>query len=915
MLSDWIGHIPSDTSLPQFKYDVNEDEQAEPNGIESPRRDVQEQPSPHRERDGSPSSSSECDNEIPIQSHVGQRASEVSNPQLRRRWVQGLLNVGRGRDGPRLSDVSQLPELAPSSLAARYSLVTALRNDDSFASTASTPLDRGVLIRGYLIHVKGWWRKGPKLAERHVEIREVSGGGDYELVWHQFGKEGEIDFTQPRCIQSLSGCVVEAVDLPEHSNVYCLRIYLQPSHREHPMDFAAKSAKERELWLEAFSKASAHQNKDGTPSRGWMHIKVTNCTLPMEPRRTSPAFAEVFVVIRCGGMTSRTAPRRFKSASDTLYCNIDATIDFPIIDDNPDSIITFELWTSMARRKFMQHGRIDVPLYCCGRNRDRDLVLPLKDSVKPLVANSRLGNVYVQCAFEQTLHSLLLPRPTCQRQGLQHMVGIKSIREQLQDFEVFLKDFETFSSRFMHHCDAWRRISIMGRSVLYWDVPLVTLVCLFFITLMVGFFHEYILPLAVFVLLCFTMWWHPCCQKMWVQLQGQCGCGALGPAQAPQAADAGSREGETAQQETQELFENQRRPLFGRFATTSRLRFADLPPWSDANGHRANAPAPTVNGVHYVWRVEVNQFTDSDGWRYANHFGKYAEWRNAFQRTCYVRQRRHVGRPLVAPVVAESAPVQQITRRHSIGGYPSASAHVTGGQNGSSKGGGKGPEFGIAKTPYHDMCQQFLLRWTFLQRHIEFWMDWYERRKNLFLGVTLPTQNLALIGIVAVLIATWALPTRWLALAWTYSMFYAGLSTGRFVRRNRDTFINAFKDTAVTLWLDHQEAKTQAQTWGPRTSLDEVTDTGVQLLVLRDWIRSEFFEGCPMMQLRAMQRCATLGELAALVTWTSHKFARFPDRPKVWYRSTFRNLLDHVPSDVTQFQPFVCQGLGDGSDW
>ena len=25
-------------------------------------------------------------------------------------------------------------------------------------------------------------------------------------------------------------------------------------------------------------------------------------------------------------------------------------------------------------------------------------------------------------------------------------------------------------------------------------------------------------------------------------------------------------------------------------------------------------------------------------------------------------------------------------------------------------------------------------------------MDWYERRKNLFLGVTGPTQNLALIG-------------------------------------------------------------------------------------------------------------------------------------------------------------------------
>ncbi|CAE8588147.1 unnamed protein product, partial [Polarella glacialis] len=107
--------------------------------------------------------------------------------------------------------------------------------------------------------------------------------------------------------------------------------------------------------------------------------------------------------------------------------------------------------------------------------------------------------------------------------------------------------------------------------------------------------------------------------------------------------------------------------------------------------------------------------------------------------------------------------------------------------------GGKGPEFGIAKTPYHDMYQQYLLRWAFLQRQIEYWMDWYERRKNLVLGLTLPTQNFALLGVLLLLVATWTLPTRWLLLSWIYSLFYDGFATGRLMRQNQNTFIRALK--------------------------------------------------------------------------------------------------------------------------
>ncbi|CAE7195022.1 unnamed protein product, partial [Symbiodinium sp. KB8] len=86
-------------------------------------------------------------------------------------------------------------------------------------------------------------------------------------------------------------------------------------------------------------------------------------------------------------------------------------------------------------------------------------------------------------------------------------------------------------------------------------------------------------------------------------------------------------------------------------------------------------------------------------------------------------------------------------------------------------------------------------------------------------------------------------------------------------------------------------------------------------LKLRDWIREEFYAGRPMLPLKLIQRCRTLRDLASHVTFTSDHFAKKRQRPRVWYRSTLRNLLDHVPSDVTKFQPFTCQGLGDGTSF
>lgn len=505
-----------------------------------------------------------------------------------------------------------------------------------------------------------------------------------------------------------------------------------------------------------------------------------------------------------------------------------------------------------------------------------------------------------------------------------------------------------FSGRFLYHCDTGRALGIMFRRVVQWDAPAVTLMWLLAITVVIEFFHEYILPLAMFALLCFIAWQHPRCQRYLKQRRARTSQrAALRPRVTPprgseQQAGATPAAQEECLLQVKERIESQRRLMWGQF-NERRLRFYDPPGWSTAEGSTAEAPKPEEDGVRYVWKIEVNQFTDSEGWRYARHFGKTAVWQNTFSLNMFVRFRKHFGVPLapansvnssggsqVSSVLAMAAsrsttfcggtkatgtapaagpkawpPLAGPTTTPPGGEGWTASAGLGSEQRGPAK---NGPEFGIAKTPFHDWFQQHLLRFSLLQHHMEFWMDWYERRKNLFCGATVDTSTFALLGVLGLLVVACVLPTRWLLIAWIYAFAWDGLMNGKLMRKNRDTFIRALKDTADSLWLKDDDSRAKARSWNARTSLDDVVDSGVELLTLRAWIRADFFGGQPVgtVTLRAVQRCQTLGDLAVLVIWTSDLFAKRRQRPRVWYRSTVRNLLDHVPSDVTMFQPLTC---------
>ncbi|CAE7491144.1 gms1 [Symbiodinium natans] len=808
-----------------------------------------------------------------------------------------------------------------------------------------------VHISGPLIRVKGWWRKGPRFDQRFAEIRT--------------GEHSQIELTWSRMEKGLKRIPLQGVAVESFAldGLFGFRLFPLPQDGE-PVDLATKTAAERDLWTKAITMAAAQRPLDG-PVAGTLKVTLLEAAVRQETtwRRQSLAPGPpLFCVVACNGMASRTLPRRPQQLSpsgDGLTLQGDE-LEFPLEDDDPDSLIQVEAWSSDGRSRGTLRGRVDVPLYCAGRNCMRELQLPVRDLHRPRGEGSQVGSVRLEVGFYQDLGGLLLPRPSKQASTAWPVGGDKGLREQLRELEAFMQQFEVFSSRFGNHCDTSRSLSMEYRLIIQWDNPLLTLLCLIALTIQIGFYHEYILPVVVFLVLGVVLWYHPLLQSSWSwleQLLWEESCFRRSRAQprSSRTCSVSSLEGakqppsecpaEDAAAEVKERYENERRLVLGRF-TSRRLRLWDPPPWSDAAGRRVDPPKPFEDGVQYSWRVEVNGYTDSDGWRYARNFGRGSQWRNAFQPQMFVRRRCYVGRPLNAESVkpreastalpgcvetetgvkaakaliprsslsslsfSQLAPKTSSPRVAEVAGTPAFPVQE---ESRESNEAAKGMEFGIARTPFHDMFQQYLLRWAFLQRQIEYWMDWYERRKNLLLGATLPTQNFALLFVFLLLVAACWLPTRWLCLSAIYAIFWDGLAIGRLMRENRVIFLASLKDHALAEWLDTDESKTRAASWTLRTSLDELVDEGIQHLKLRDWIRQEFYAGRPMLPLRLIQRCRTLRDLASHVTFTSDNFAKKRQRARVWYRSTLRNLLDHVPSDITKFQPFTCQGLGDGA--
>ncbi|CAK9043518.1 unnamed protein product, partial [Durusdinium trenchii] len=461
------------------------------------------------------------------------------------------------------------------------------------------------LISGCLIRVKGWWRKGARFEQRRATVRRsVSSENEVESEL-LFGRD---DGSRRKI--SLRGVAVESFAL---EGLFGFRILPLPSSSSSPIDLATETGDQRDLWMAAISIASAHKPQGHVA--GVLRVTLVEGGITQDQsmsKRLTLAPNAFFCVVSCNGMCSRTVAKRPQKTVDgpgpgTSLGIIDLgeIFEFPITNDDPDSLIQLQVWSTDFRRGSMR-GRVDVPLYALGRKHQREMQLSLRDVDRPKGENSEVGFLRAWCSFEQDLGSLLLPRPHKPPKAAWQTVGIdKGMREQLKELETFMQQFEVFSSRFMHHSDVSRSLSLKYKRIVQWDSPGVTICCLVSLTVLIGFFHEYILPVAALVLLGVILWYHPAREEVPK-------CEFCEPQEQPQSsrlisglkAQKNTSEGDDA--DVKERYENERRLVLGRF-TSSRLRLWDPPPWSDSSGRKVDPPKPYEDRNARAERVELEE--------------------------------------------------------------------------------------------------------------------------------------------------------------------------------------------------------------------------------------------------------------------------------------------------------------------
>eukprot|EP00913_Durusdinium_trenchii_P002142 g1979.t1 len=387
------------------------------------------------------------------------------------------------------------------------------------------------LISGCLIRVKGWWRKGARFEQRRATVRRsVSSENERRKI-------------------SLRGVAVESFAL---EGLFGFRILPLPSSSSSPIDLATETGDQRDLWMAAISIASAHKPQGHVA--GVLRVTLVEGGITQDQsmsKRLTLAPNAFFCVVSCNGMCSRTVAKRPQKTVDgpgpgTSLGIIDLgeIFEFPITndarelqlaaccrsllsqpasaEDDPDSLIQLQVWSTDFRRGSMR-GRVDVPLYALGRKHQREMQLSLRDVDRPKGENSEVGFLRAWCSFEQDLGSLLLPRPHKPPKAAWQTVGIdKGMREQLKELETFMQQFEVFSSRFMHHSDVSRSLSLKYKRIE-----------------------------------------QPQSSRLISGLKAQ----------------KNTSEGDDA--DVKERYENERRLVLGRF-TSSRLRLWDPPPWTGA---------------------------------------------------------------------------------------------------------------------------------------------------------------------------------------------------------------------------------------------------------------------------------------------------------------------------------------------
>ncbi|CAD7937120.1 unnamed protein product [Amoebophrya sp. A25] len=238
-------------------------------------------------------------------------------------------------------------------------------------------------------------------------------------------------------------------------------------------------------------------------------------------------------------------------------------------------------------------------------------------------------------------------------------------------------------------------------------------------------------------------------------------------------------------------------------------------------------------------------------------------------------------------------------------------------ENEGSSGGGGGGAFNAArrffssekseKSGNRNFIREFwdrnLLRFNKHERKFLFWADYIERRNNLFEGKYAHISQILAILLFALMLLATFVPARLLILIFLVRRFRKGYKSGKYSRANRELVLSELKNEAQHWCVDRRQVR-RIERWTRQTKMTEVFNL-TTTLALRDWIHRRYFRNAYPLPVSHLQQFQTLDDLLKRVVSESLCFLRNRERPRsMWWRGGFfHSFLDHVPSNINEYDP------------
>eukprot|EP00927_Polykrikos_kofoidii_P029429 TRINITY_DN25454_c0_g1_i1.p1 TRINITY_DN25454_c0_g1~~TRINITY_DN25454_c0_g1_i1.p1 ORF type:complete len:1508 (+),score=201.68 TRINITY_DN25454_c0_g1_i1:559-4524(+) len=337
------------------------------------------------------------------------------------------------------------------------------------------------------------------------------------------------------------------------------------------------------------------------------------------------------------------------------------------------------------------------------------------------------------------------------------------------------------------------------------------------------------------------------------------------------------------------MWQVERRVVFAGFSSEYLSDF-DPPTWQE-DGKACSAPSTVMERddvkYRYGWKVVVNPETDENGWQYAPSF-RSTEWRRAYDAmTTWVRRRLHHGHCLGLVRQGMSGTLPSDAQDKVALGLQAATASTPTAEDVAQPGVGFQLEDVVSE---NRLFSRYIQMYLAIRNDVDYYLSTIEKLLNLFRWkdrtVTFVVAVvLTIAGVVAAIV-----PTRYVFSVVIDLCFYAGWLMGKAKRQRRDRLLNKLAGWSKSV------CKQEILLHGG-DSFDRLEECGITRLALRNWCNQTWRTA---IDLRTVDNCTTLGELADLVASASPILNKAAPRYRAWHSDFYFNFLDHVPSDVTE---------------